>query len=451
MSGADTIVAPATPEGESALALIRVSGPEAATWARHFRRGRPLLAGRLWHGDYRGVRDDDIDDVVFAFFEAPRSFTGEHVLEISCHGNPLIITRILEDLRVRGGRLAEPGEFARRAFLNGRIDLTRAEAIMEVIRARSDRALEVARQQLRGALGRRIDAAVTRLVEICAGIEAYIDFPDEDLPPEDRDTRKAALDALHDELSRLGAAWRDGDLLRRGARILLVGAPNAGKSSLLNRLLGYERAIVDREPGTTRDFLEAETLVGPHRVVLIDTAGVHDGASGVEQAGIRHTLQLAETADFFLLVLDRTAPPLHLPQTLLARLSLSNALIINNKTDLEGGSRSEPFEGFHHVEASALTGSGINELRERLRTLIDARIGPEGDETRLMINSRHAGALDRALASLDRARALLASCAPLELVGSELRGVIDALGEIVGRIDNERVLDALFASFCIGK
>ncbi|MGH8019019.1 MAG: tRNA modification GTPase, partial [Opitutaceae bacterium] len=244
----DTIVAPATGAGEAAIAVVRVSGAKTRGLAQEFFAGAPPCPRRVWHGDYVTAGEVVLDDVLFCFFPAPHSYTGEDVLEISGHGNPLIISRMIGDLVVRGCRLAEPGEFTKRAFLNGKMDLTSAEAVADIIRARSDRALEAAQRQLRGELGRRVDALVDRVLRTCAAIEAYIDFPDEDLPPEDRAARIEDLVGLLDEVNRLRSGRRQHQLLQEGARVVLLGEPNAGKSSLMNRFSGYERAIVSPEP-----------------------------------------------------------------------------------------------------------------------------------------------------------------------------------------------------------
>ncbi|MBE2215418.1 MAG: tRNA uridine-5-carboxymethylaminomethyl(34) synthesis GTPase MnmE [Opitutaceae bacterium] len=452
MAEVETIVAPATPRGESALALVRVSGPRAASIAAAQSRGAEPQPRRAWHGDYRDVTGNAVDDVVFTFFGGPRSYTGEDVLEISCHGNPFIVRKVLDDLLARGCRMAEAGEFTRRAFLNGRLDLTAAEAVMDVIRARSDRALEAARLQLRGALGRRIDRLVGDLLQCCATVEAYIDFPEEDLPVEDRMRRRADLAALLAEIGGLRATRRHGDLLREGLRVVLLGAPNAGKSSLLNRLAGYDRAIVSEEPGTTRDFLEEPVLLGPHRIRVFDTAGLREAGGAVERAGVERSLERAEEADLVVLVVDATAPCPTLPQLVRDRLATHAAVLAVNKCDLPERHFEWPFTAtLARVEVSAQTGAGLDELRRVLIERADRITGTGSDEEHVAVNARHAVALAEAEECLRRADRLLAEEHPLELVGSEMRLAVGALGAIVGRIDHEAILDRLFASFCIGK
>jgi len=452
VSPVETIVAPATPRGESALAVVRVSGPLTGAIATALNHGRAPLPRRVWHGDYRSISGDVIDDVVFSFFAGPGSYTGEDLLEVSSHGSPYIVRKILEDLATRGCRMAEAGEFTRRAFLNGRLDLTAAEAVMDVIRARSDRALEAARQQLRGALGRRIDRLVGDLLQCCAAIEVYIDFPEDDLPAEDRDRRRMEIAALLGEIGRLQSTRRHHELLREGLSVVLLGAPNVGKSSLLNRLAGYERAIVSEEPGTTRDFLEEPVLLGPHHIRVIDTAGLREAATAVEQAGVVRSLERAEGADLVVLVVDAGMPCPTLPATVQERLMEKHAVIAVNKCDLAQRAFAWLGSGvLAQVEVSARTGAGIDELRRTLVDLADQLTGSGGDEEHVAVNARHAVALADAAGCLERADRLLAESGPLELVGSELRTAIGAMGEIVGRIDHEQVLDRLFSSFCIGK
>lgn len=447
----DTIVAPATPHGESAVALVRLSGPLVGAIAAAQRGGAPV-ARQAWHGEYVSIAGSVIDDAVFCYFSGPRSYTGDDVLEISSHGSPYIVRRILEDCVARGCRMAEAGEFTRRAFLNGRLDLTAAEAVMDVIRARSERALGAARKQLEGALGRRIDQLVGELLQTCAGVEAYIDFPEEDLPAEDRARSRAAIGALVGEINALRATRRRGELVREGLRVVLVGAPNAGKSSLLNRLAGYERAIVSEEPGTTRDFLEEPVALGPHRIRIIDTAGLREVDAAVERAGVARSLERAQEADLLVLVADASAPCPTLPDAVRRRLQAGVAIVAVNKSDLDV--RRFAWMGpvdVPQIAVSALTGAGLQELRSALISLADAVTGSGGDDEFLAVNARHDAALAAAAEALGRADELLARADALELVGSELRLAVAALGEIVGRVDHEEILDRLFASFCIGK
>ena len=445
----DNIAALATPAGTSAIAVVRASGPEvAALVARIFGDTPPPRLAR--HADYQDADGKLVDDVLFTFFAAPNSFTGEDTVEISCHGNPFIAQKILEDLFARGCRPAEAGEFSKRAFLNGRMDLSQAEAVMDLIHARSERALAAANQQLRGSLGRHMKSLISQLVSILAKVEAYIDFPEEDLPAEDQRTLLRELEQLNADTSRLLATSHYGTMLRDGIRTVILGEPNAGKSSLLNRLVGRDRALVSAEPGTTRDYLEERMLAGPHALRLIDTAGLNLTPSSLEKRGIEKTLEQAAEADLFLWVIDGTRPLPALPGLLASRLVPTNTIAVFNKTDLPQASRSAFAGNFRSVEISALTGQGVESLHVAIMQLADSFQNNVGDEL-IAINARHAQALTQANEALGSARLKLATNGAGELVASDLRGALAAFGEISGKIDNEQVLDRLFSTFCIGK
>ncbi len=467
----DTIAALATPAGTSAIAVVRVSGPACAKLAREIfgpsSAPSPALPRVAQHADYHAVGGAPVDDVLATFFSDPNSYTGEDALEISCHGNPFIAQKILEDLFARGCRPADPGEFTRRAFLNGRLDLSQAEAVMDLIHARSERALAAAGQQLRGALGRRMAALTDELLNTLARIEAYIDFPDEDLPPEDRGLVCAALENVLAGTGRLLATSHYGELLRDGIKTVIVGEPNAGKSSLLNRLVGSERALVSPEPGTTRDFIEERILAGPHWLRLTDTAGLNPAPAPLEALGMAKTLERAATADLLLLVLDATRPAPPLPPEIAAALRPETTIIVLNKIDLlpagpqldnvgcalgtppAGRSKTAPLQ-LQPIPVSALTGAGIEALQAEIVRRAEAFRHDTGEDL-IAINARHAHALARAKTGLSDALAKLAANAPVELLASDLRETLAAFGEIAGKVDNEQMLDRLFAHFCIGK
>jgi len=448
----DTIAAPATPAGTSALAIVRISGPDTTRIASDI-LGTPPPPRRAIHADYTDLGGTVIDDVVATLFVGPNSYTGEDLLEISCHGSPLIMQKVLADFLARGCRPARPGEFTQRAFLNGRMDLSQAEAVMDLINARSDQALAAARQVLRGALGRHLEKIVAEIVGSLATVEAYIDFPDEDLPPEDRSALEGRVAAALAGADQMLATERTGALLREGIATVILGEPNAGKSSLLNRIVGSDRAIVSPDPGTTRDFIEERVNAGPHGLRLIDTAGLNASASGIEAMGIEKTLERAEGADLYLIVLDATRPSPTLPPALAGRINPSNTLVVLNKEDLLAGDRrpaAVPPRGFPTVTLSALSGKGIGPLLQELARLADGLQTTVGDE-RIAINARHAHYLAEARVCLASALAKVSSHGPAELLASDLQGALAALGEISGKVDNERMLDQLFASFCIGK
>lgn len=446
----DNIVAPATPAGVSALALVRVSGGGVAELTRSLFGAAPPPR-QVQRADFRDSAGGLVDDVLFTFFSGPHSYTGQDTLEISCHGNPLIVRRILADLGARGCRLAEAGEFTRRAFLNGRLELSQAEAVMDLIHAKSERALAAANQQLRGSLGRRMEGLTAGLVAALAQVEAHIDFPEEDLPAEDREQLRRVLADLLRGTRQLLATGAYGSLLREGIRTVIVGAPNAGKSSLLNCLAGKERALVSPEPGTTRDYLEEFVQVGPHVLRLVDTAGLNPAALPLEKRGMDKTLEQAEAADLFLWVVDASAPLPSLPGRLEEIMHQRQAILVLNKSDLlvhEG----MPIErvGIASVFTSALKEHGIDRLRDQIVASAEAYRQEAGDEI-VVVNTRHAVALEEAAGGLERALAGVLEEAGGELVASDMRVALEAFGRIAGKMDNEKVLDELFKSFCIGK
>ncbi|MFM1850683.1 MAG: hypothetical protein RIS54_367 [Verrucomicrobiota bacterium] len=446
----DTIVALATPAGTSAIALLRISGQDTARLARDLTGGEPppRTAQRV---DYRDRQGTLLDDILCTFFRGPASYTGEDTLEITCHGNPYLAQRILEDLIARGCRAAEPGEFTQRAFLNGRMDLSQAEAVMDLIHARGERALAAANQQLRGALGRHVTAMIERLLGALARIEAYIDFPEEDLPPEDQSLVIKESENLQADVLKLLSTNHYSSVLRDGLGVVILGEPNAGKSSLLNALVGRERALVSDTPGTTRDYLEERILLGEHCLRLIDTAGLNPKPEAIEQRGIALSLERLAEADLVLLVLDRSRPPPVLSAEVLAQLQPRRTLIVLNKQDLPADAQSAAaWADFERVEVSALTGHGLDALKQALTARAQSFHVELGDEL-IAINARHADALARASEGLSLSQTLLKLNHPIELISSELRGVLANLGEIAGKVDNERMLDQLFASFCIGK
>jgi tRNA modification GTPase len=471
----DTIVALATPAGTAAIAVVRASGPACAALAREiFGYSAPPPLRVAQHADYRDRAGALVDDVLATFFQAPNSYTGEDSLEISCHGNPFIAQKILADLLARGCRSAEPGEFTKRAFLHGRLALDQAEAVMDLIHARSERALAAAQQQLRGALGRRMAALTDALLGALARIEAYIDFPEDDLPAEDRSVLRGALEKIAADTARLLATQRYGALLRDGIKTVIIGEPNAGKSSLLNRLAGHERALVSPEPGTTRDFIEERVPAGPHWLRLTDTAGLNPAPGPIERLGIAKTHERAAEADLLLLVLDATRPAPSLPPDIAAALRPENTIVVLNKCDLLAQAGSSCRSGFtpdvsginpdlqsakdhltlppdiQTIAVSALTGAGVDNLLAEIVRRADALRADTGEDL-VAINARHAHALDRAQSALRDALAKLADAAPAELLASDLRECLAAYGDIAGKVDNEQMLDRLFATFCIGK
>lgn len=452
MPSGETIVALSTPPGESAIAVIRLSGPDCASLGQAVSgRPSPLLPRQAQFSKYLSINGKLLDEVILASFSDGRSFTGEAMLEIACHGNPLIVQNIVEDLLARGCRPAEPGEFTRTAFLNGKMDLSQAEAVADLIHARSERSIEAAQRQLHGSVGRKMSALTDKLLGVMAQIEAYIDFPEEDLPGEDQSGPAADLRALSREISELIETQRYNALLHDGVKALIVGEPNVGKSSLINALIGSERSIVSEMPGTTRDYVSAFIMLGTWRIEIMDTAGLHEAGDKIEQIGINHTIEQSETADSFLLVLDSAAPSPALPAALSERMRPENTLVVENKTDLNDSQAMADFlPDYRHIRLSLLEGAGIESLRESWLELIESNLDfPQmGD---VIVNARHAAALGEALDRLELASEKLREGELSELVAADLRDAVESIGKVVGKVDNERMLDSLFQQFCIGK
>lgn len=444
----DTIAAQASAGGTAAVALIRLSGPRAEEIADLACAGAAARAEerRATRAKVRDAAGRVIDDVLLTVFRGGRSFTGEPVAEIACHGGRLIARRIMERLLECGARAAGPGEFTERAFLNGKLDLTQAEAVMDLISAQSDLALRAAHEQLEGGIGRRTEALREDLIGLTAHLEAWIDFPEEDIDPDTGEQFQIRIDAARAAVAALLATAEQGRILREGVRTVICGRPNAGKSSLLNLLLGSERAIVSDEAGTTRDTIEESIVLDGVPLRLIDTAGLRGEAGGIEKEGMRRTLLEAGRADLLLAVRDATLPPaeseFELPQEGAGRL-----VTILNKTDL--GEHPE-WAGREAVRLSCSSGAGLEQLRTAIRAALDLGEADWGEHA-VAINARHRDCLRRADASLAAAGDLLAGGAAPELAAMELREAMEALGEIAGKVDAEEVLGAIFSSFCIGK
>ncbi len=452
MSPSDTIVAPATGAGQAAVALLRISGPlcrELIASALGCPSPPPPRQATLAH--YTTVDDQAVDHLLFTFFPAPRSYTGEDVLELSPHGNPFIVRRVIADLCARGCRMAEPGEFTRLAFLNGKMDLSQAEAVAEVVRVQCDAALSAAHRQLGGALARRVSELSDEILGLLANLEAYIDFPDEDLPPESVDGPLQALGRLRRTMEQMAATGEFRERLIDGWSVAILGAPNAGKSSLLNALLGESRALVSAEAGTTRDYIREAVKIGPYCVHLVDTAGLRSSAGDVERMGMEHSMELAGSADLVLWVIDRADSPPLLPQGLIELLAPDRTIVVENKADLPRHAAVARFlDGYPRVDVSIVAESGLNVLRGTIERWIEDR-GESAHAQDLLVSRRHAECLRAASASLAAAGDLLASGNGTELAATEVRQAVQSLEAIVGRFDNEAVLDRLFANFCIGK
>ena len=449
-SDTDTIVAVATAAGEAAIGIVRLSGPEAVAIADGCYLGRRPLgesADRHLVWGRFVVGGKHLDEILAVVMRSPGSFTGEDTVEFYCHGGPHLLRRAREALVQQGARPAERGEFTRRAFLNGRIDLTQAEAVADMISAGSDLSLESAYFQLRGGLRQRFESLAEDVRQAATLLEVGLDFSD-DAEIDRRDVSEAMARA-GETMDRLSRSYRRGKIIRQGARVTLCGRPNVGKSSLLNRLLEEDRAIVTPVPGTTRDTIEESVDLDGVRMVLVDTAGLRPARDAVEAEGTRRSRQSLEGADLVLLVLDGSGAPQEQDRSLMASTAGRPRLLVVNKLDLG-----------HHPEwqrvtkeeaqvgTSALTGEGLDRLRESIRERV-LETEPAGGG--VVTSERHVVALGDARKALSRAQKAHEDDMPGEIVAMELRGALDALGAIVGETTPEEVLDRIFSTFCIGK
>lgn len=442
----DTIAAISTAFGEGAIAVLRLSGPCAIEIADTVFRGKTALKDSPARvAQFGSLRDGEhkLDEVLATVFRAPASYTGEDLVEIGCHGGVLVTRRILESLLRHGARAAEPGEFTQRAFINGKMDLTQAEAVMDLISAQTDLALRAANEQLEGRLGDRIRRLREALLEMLAHVEAYIDFPDEDIDPETGDALRGRIDEARRDVQKLLDTAAQGRVLREGVRTVIYGAPNVGKSSLLNRLLGYERAIVSARPGTTRDVIEEVINLRGIPLRLMDTAGVRESSDEIEREGIERTRRALERADLVLHVADA-----HEPNGSLESIANSpRSVAVLNKIDL---GENEAWRGVEAVRVSCETGTGFDALADA----IEARIlggGAAHRDWTVAINARHQACLERASGFLQASRDAFDQNLSPEFIAEELRAALDAVGEVAGKADTEELLGVIFGRFCIGK
>jgi tRNA modification GTPase len=447
MTALDTIAAISTPPGEGAIALVRVSGTNAIGVGDKIFHGKEApsqFESHVQHfGEVFGSEGRLIDQAVLSVHRAPASYTGEDLVEISCHGGTLVSAKILEACLRAGARAARPGEFTERAFLNGKMDLTQAEAVIDLIRAKTDLALRSATEQLEGRLGEQIRKIRDHLVELLAHINASIDFPEEGITPDEGETLHARLDSIREGITRLMATADQGRILREGVRVVIYGATNAGKSSLLNRLLGYDRVIVSEAHGTTRDTIEETVNLDGIPIRLLDTAGLRTSTSELEREGIARTEKSLQLADLRLHIADRSTPK---PPHFQKRNRDSNEIVVLNKSDLPENS---DWKDFHALRISCLTGEGLPELQKEILTRITKQnLKPEST---LAINTRHRDCLRRALESCDRAAAAQTQGLSPEYAAIHLNEALGAVGEVIGVVDVEQILDSVFSQFCIGK
>ncbi|NLA11401.1 MAG: tRNA uridine-5-carboxymethylaminomethyl(34) synthesis GTPase MnmE [Firmicutes bacterium] len=463
MNADETIAAISTPLGEGGIGIVRVSGGEAYAIGKQVfvprKKETPGSYPRshcLYYGHVVSSDGEPVDEVLVAFMKGPHTYTREDTVEINCHSGIFTLRLILQRVLEAGARLAEPGEFTRRAFLNGRIDLSQAESILQIIRARSDEAVKAAAANLRGRLSRKITEIREGLLGLLARIEAQLDFP-EDLEEDSTLERELprALQGMSESLDGIFRSAQRGAIMQEGLVSAIVGKPNAGKSSLLNALLQEQRAIVHELPGTTRDLLEGYLTIGGYPLRLIDTAGIHGTADPVEQAGISKAKEAVAGARLLIVVLDGSTSWSEDDEAAAALIQEEQlAVIVINKADLpQQISRAEigaRFAGYPVVKTAAIRSEGIEELEESIVRLLDDSVGTIPGESPVAVNLRHAGAVGEARDRLQEALRAIAG-QPLELVTIDLREAWLKLGEITGETASDELLERIFRDFCIGK
>jgi tRNA modification GTPase len=447
----DTIVAISTPPGRGGIGIVRLSGPQARAIAEPLCRLRhPLAAGRARFAELLDESGHTLDEAVVTYFAAPRSYTAEDVVEIACHGSPVLLDYVVRACLGRGARLAEPGEFTQRAFLSGRLDLTQAEAVNDLIASQTLHQARTAAAQLGGSVARSIAPVKQQLIHLIAELEAGIDFAEDDLDLMPQPQIVAAIDGIRASLATLAATYRYGRIVREGFTLAIVGQPNAGKSSLFNRLLERERAIVTAQPGTTRDAISERLAIGGVPVELIDTAGLRDAPEGeAETQGILRSRTTMAEADFVVLVVDASiSMDVHDRATLESLAGRPHRIVLNKCDLLAARPICNQFSS-PPIFVSAKTGEGLEELKQSiLRTLTESV--PESD-TALVTNLRQHEAIADAVANLERAHLAATGSLPHEMLLLDLHAGLEALDRLTGATTTDDILSLIFSTFCIGK
>jgi len=456
----DTIAALATPVGEGGIHIIRISGPDAPAIALTLfqsadgKTADDLEPQRVCYGNLiEPATGQPVDEVLLIRFRAPRSYTGEDVIEIHGHGGAYVSSKILQLVLDQGARAAEPGEFTRRAFLNGRLDLSQAEAVADVIHAASDKALTSALAQLQGRLSEKLNALYDVLVQVLAQLEAAIDFPEEGLEFQQKQQLDKNIQSTHAEIKKLVDSYRQGKIYREGLRVAIVGKPNVGKSSLLNALLQEDRAIVTPYPGTTRDTLEERVRIQDIHITIVDTAGLRHRPGEIEQHGIERTRHALAQADLALVIFDRSQALDDNDAMLIQEVNEQPKLVLLNKSDLPQKLNRADLKklagGPAPLELSATEGKGLEGLREALYQ--SALEGRTSSEDIVITRERHRQALAQAQSSLQRVSQSLQADLSEDLIAVDLNIALEHLGGILGKTFVDDLLDQIFVDFCIGK
>ncbi len=455
----DTIAAISTPLGIGGIGVIRVSGPQAQSIARQlFRRKsgqEPFLSHRFYLGEITDPENGHVlDEVFLVSMNQPQTYTREDVVEIQCHSGGLILQQILQAVLKCGARLAEPGEFTKRAFLNGRIDLTQAEAVIDLITSKTQQSLELANRQRSGRLGREILQIREKLLDLLAWHEASIDFPEEEIPDLSRQGVTDQFQIVCRGLEDLLSTYQEGRLYREGIAAAIIGRPNVGKSSLLNCLLHEERAIVTAIPGTTRDLIEEVVNLGGLPLKLVDTAGLRPARDIIEEEGIRRTQECLAQSDLAIWVVDGSEPLRREDLDILPRVQSQKTIVALNKQDLPRHLSPEELQitipGAPVISVSALQGTGIDHLKETIRAVVLNGKSESSAEV-ILSNLRHKQAVEEAHDALSHAWAGWEKNLSPEFIALDLQRALTALGEVVGETTSEDVLERIFSQFCIGK
>jgi tRNA modification GTPase len=448
----DTIVAIATPPGRGGIGMVRLAGPEARTIAGPMLRLKhELAAGHAVFGEViEPATGERIDEAVVTFFGKPHSYTADDVVEISAHGAPVVLRHIVELATSRGARLAEPGEFTMRAFLNGRIDLTQAEAVRDLIESQTLYQAKVAAQQLEGSLSRRLQPIKRKLVELVAVMEAGIDFAEDDVSVLPAAEILSRLEEVQLPLEDLRASFAYGKIVHEGLTLAIVGRPNVGKSSLFNRLVERERAIVTATPGTTRDLVTETVALGGIPIKLVDTAGIRHSTDEAESIGIRKSYEALSEADLVLVVLDSTQKISEEDRELLVVSARRRALAVANKSDLASDGQPNLSE-MKVFSTSAITGAGIDTLRAAILDEVAGHSVRGEQETGFLTNIRHQRLVEESLNCLDAACQAVKRTIPHEMIMLDLYGALRPLDAITGETTTDDILNLIFSSFCIGK
>jgi tRNA modification GTPase len=452
----DTIAALSTPPGYSGIGIVRLSGGNAIEIADRvfLSPGKKMLrhtpSHRILYGHIVNPADSEImDEVLVSVMKAPHTYTREDIVEINCHGGPLTIRKVLHLLLEQGARLAEPGEFTRRAFINGRIDLAQSEAVLDIIHALTERGHRASMRQLSGGLSEKIDLLRKKIVGLSAVIETYIDFPGEGISPPDLKDMGSTASGIKQDLHRLIERAGYGRILREGLRTAIIGRPNVGKSSLLNALLDRERVIVTEMPGTTRDVIEEYLDINGVPVLIMDTAGIREARDVAEREGVERSMRAMKEASLVLLVIDGSEELHDTDRELITRSLAKNTILVINKSDLASLVKDDGMpSGSPVVRISATTGTGLDALK---KMIVEKSLGGEALSGEVIVtNIRHVRSLERAYSSLCAFIDRLPDLSP-EFLAVELRESLDALGEIVGSTTPEEILNRIFSDFCIGK